>query len=98
MVEMSVELRAAVCGDEAFLREMLYLALYVPAGAPQLPRSVLSDPLIARYVDGWGRRRGDRGLIASTDGAPIGAAWLRLFPASDPGYAFVDESTPELSI
>jgi GNAT superfamily N-acetyltransferase len=37
-------------------------------------------------------------LIALVDGAPVGAAWLRCFPASEPGYEFVDERTPELSI
>ena len=95
---MPLELRAASLDDELFLREMLYLALYVPEGAPQLPRSVLNDPLVSRYVDEWGHRPGDRGLIALTDGVRVGAAWLRLFPASDPGYGFVNESTPELSI
>lgn len=77
---------------------MLYLALYVPAGETPLPRSVLSQPALARYVQHWGARRGDRGLIAARDGVPVGAAWLRLFPASDPGYGFVDETIPELTI
>jgi len=58
----------------------------------------LRDPAIARYVDGWGTRSGDSGLIALVDSAGVGAAWLRYFPASEPGYGFVDERTPELSI
>jgi GNAT superfamily N-acetyltransferase len=96
--EVSCELRAATASDEPFLWEMLYLALFVPPGDPPLPRSVLRDPTIARYVDGWGTRSGDSGLIALVDSAPVGAAWLRCFPASDPGYGFVDERTPELSV
>lgn len=93
-----IELRTATVADEPFLWDMLYLALYVPPGEPALPRSVVSDPAISRYVQSWGTRCGDRGLIALIDAAPVGAAWLRLFPASDPGYGFVDESTPEVSV
>ena len=95
---MDCELRPAYASDEAFLREMLYLALFVPPGQPPLPRSVLSDPAIARYVESWGTRSGDSGLIALVQRVPVGAAWLRIFPGSDPGYGFVDEKTPELSV
>jgi GNAT superfamily N-acetyltransferase len=98
MGHVSFELRAANVSDEPFLWEMLYLALFVPPGEPPLPRSVLREPAIARYVQGWGTRCGDKGIIALVDASLVGAAWLRLFPASDPGYGFVDESIPELSV
>src|SRR5881275_1886018 len=52
---------------------------------------------IARYVDGWGRP-GDTALLAIEGGHRIGAGWFRLFRESAPGYGFVDESTPELTI
>jgi GNAT superfamily N-acetyltransferase len=95
---MGCELRAATVSDEPFLWEMLYLALFVPHGQPPLPRSILRSPALSHYVEDWGMRRGDLGLIALIDGAPVGAAWLRYFAASDPGFGFVDERTPELSI
>lgn len=85
--------------DEHFLWEMLYHALYVPEGAAPIPRTVLAQPEIAHYVSEWGEP-GDCGFIAvdaHTD-RPIGAAWLRQFPADAPGYGFVDERTPELSV
>jgi GNAT superfamily N-acetyltransferase len=56
-----------------------------------------ADVPLARYVENWGRP-GDTALIAIDGGHSVGAAWYRLFPASAPGYAFVDERTPELSI
>ena len=46
--------------------------------------------LASRYVRGWGRP-GDTAVIALEGGFPVGAAWYRLFPASEPGYGFVDE-------
>ena len=59
------------------------------------PVSLLGDAIV-RYVNNWGRP-GDAGLVAWEAG-PIGAAWYRLFPASAPGFGFVDEETPELTI
>jgi GNAT superfamily N-acetyltransferase len=54
------------------------------------------DLPVARYVNHWGRP-GDAGLIAWENG-PVGAAWYRMFAANAPGFGFVDEQTPELTI
>jgi GNAT superfamily N-acetyltransferase len=54
------------------------------------------DLPVARYVNNWGRP-GDAGLIAWENG-PIGAAWYRLFSTGTPGFGFIDEQTPELTI
>jgi hypothetical protein len=56
---VSCELRPAEASDERFLREMLYLALFVPSGPTALPRSVLADPAISRYIESWEKRSGD---------------------------------------
>ena len=56
-----------------------------------------ADVPLERYVAGWGRR-GDDALVAIDEFQPVGAAWFRLFDADEPGYGFVDEETPELTI
>ena len=94
----AITFRSATTNDAPFLREMLYLALFVRPGSLSYPRSILDDPAIERYVRGWGTRPGDDGIIALADAVPVGAAWLRLFAADTPGYGFVDEATPELTI
>ena len=85
--------------DTPFLREMLREAA---AGSPERPRSSLDEllavPETARYVKGWGRA-GDTGRIAEgPQEVPVGAAWYRLYSAAEPGYGFVSESVPEVSI
>jgi ribosomal protein S18 acetylase RimI-like enzyme len=78
--------------DVPFLRDMLHHAYYWRENAPEM-----EDLPVSRYILGWGRR-GDAAVIAIEDAWPVGAAWYRLFTANEPGYGFVDEETPELSI
>jgi len=94
---MSYTIRPATQADQTFLREMLYDALFVPPGHEPLPRSVVDQPDIAHYVDGFGTRPRDMGLIVEDAGERIGAAWVRLLQGDDPGYGYIDDDTPELS-
>jgi L-amino acid N-acyltransferase YncA len=56
-----------------------------------------TDVPIGRYVDGWGRP-GDTVLIAMDGGHRVGAGWIRIFRETAPGYGFIDENTPELTV
>lgn len=57
---------------------------------------VLAVAEFAHYIAGW-PLPGDFGVVAEED-VPVAAAWWRYFSTSDPGYGFVDEETPEISI
>ncbi len=57
----------------------------------------VEDASLWQYVSGWGRS-GDTAVIALEEGFPVGAAWFRLFTRDEPGFGFVDEQTPEVSI
>jgi len=82
-------LRPADQQDMRFLRDMVRHAYHWRMGDPDLP--------VFRYVKNWGRP-GDAGVIASAGPNAYGAAWYRLFPADAPGFAFVDEQTPDVTI
>jgi GNAT superfamily N-acetyltransferase len=77
--------------DVAFMRSLLTHAYGWHANLLE------RDVPIGRYVDGWGRP-GDAALVAMEGGHRIGAGWYRLFRESAPGYAFVDEHTPEVTV
>lgn len=90
-------LRPATPADEPFLREMLYLAIFVPPGAPPPPTDIVDEPGLSHYVAGFGTRRGDLGFVVE-DKQTVGAAWVRRLTSDDPGYGYVDNNTPELSM
>lgn len=90
--------RAAEAADLDFLENMLIEAVnWLPER--NLPRErILSDPKLAHYVAGW-PRPDDLGVVAvGVDEQPLGAAWLRQLTAEDPGYGYVADDVPELTI
>ncbi|MET8254800.1 GNAT family N-acetyltransferase [Micromonospora sp. NPDC005197] len=92
------DIRAATPADAEFLVDMLVEAVnWLPER--DWPRErILADPALAHYVTGW-MRRTDVGVVA-VDPAhrPLGAAWFRHLSAEDPGYGYVADDVPELTI
>ena len=84
-------IRKGSAADVPFMRSMLAHAYAWRVNALD------ADIPLTRYVDNWGRP-GDVAVIAHETGNRVGAAWLRVFRHAEPGYGFVDENTPELSI
>ena len=91
-LSLALMIRRGDANDTAFLRDMLRHAYYWRWEEPEL-----RDLPVSRYVEGWGRP-GDRALILIEGFQPVAAAWYRLFTETHPGYGFVDEQTPELTI
>ncbi|TVQ85237.1 MAG: GNAT family N-acetyltransferase [Bacteroidetes bacterium] len=83
--------------DYLILKEVLYHALYLPEGAVPYEKSVVDLPEIAKYVKGWGRK-GDFGVKMAAEENIIGAVWGRLFTARNPGYGFVSDQIPEITM
>jgi GNAT superfamily N-acetyltransferase len=83
-------LRPVGIHDVRFLRDMLRHAYHWRIAEDE-------ERPVYRYVQNWGRR-GDAGVLALEGPHAYGAAWFRLFTANEPGFGFVDEQTPEVTI
>lgn len=95
---MDVDIRLARDDDLPFLREVLLLAVnWNPARQHVSAADAFSSPEIAHYLEAWPGPR-DGGVIASSNGLDVGAAWWRHFTADDPGYGFVATDVPEITI
>ena len=98
-----VGVRPAGPEDAEFLVDMLLQCVNWSGEERYTRKQVLKDKATSLYVAGW-QREGDLGIIAvdlagpSGLQIPIGAAWLRRFPARNPGFGFVAEDVPELAM
>lgn len=89
--------RPAIAADEPFLWTALYHAIHVPEGHPPPPMDIVHRPEGARYVQGWSAET-EPGVIAESEGQPIGACWLRLLNSDNAGYGYVADDIPELGV
>jgi GNAT superfamily N-acetyltransferase len=91
-------LRNARAADGTFLADMVVEAANWRPGVARPRHEVVASPEYQRYLAGW-MRPGDAGVVAETaTGEPIGAAWYRMLPRSDPGFGWVGTGVPELII
>ena len=90
-------IRRATAHDGDFLRSMLAVAAdWRPGAEVRSVADLLIQPELAHYVADW-PLPGDVGFVAEDD-RPLGAAWWRFLSSDDPGYGFVAETIPEVSI
>jgi GNAT superfamily N-acetyltransferase len=93
-----IEIRQARSDDRAFIESMAVEAVNWDPARPALsPQAIAAEPTFGRYFAGW-LRPDDLGVVAEADGVAVGAAWLRFFEASEPGYGFIAADIPEISI
>lgn len=76
------------------LTDFLYEAIYQRDGDPPVPRTILQQPSVWRYIEGFGGKPDDLCLVAETAGLIVGAVWVRCIGA----YGYVDDGTPEFAL
>ena len=94
----SFTIRSATQADGAFLGDMVVEAANWRQGGARLRHEVMAHPDHHRYLSGW-MRPGDAGFVAvDAQDQPIGAAWYRMLPRTEPGFGYVGTGVPELII
>ncbi len=76
------------------LTEFLYEAIFQQDGSTLVPRTIIQEPAIWLYVEGFGTKKDDHCLVAEIDKKIVGAAWVRCVK----GFGQIDETAPELAI
>ncbi|MEM8895415.1 MAG: GNAT family N-acetyltransferase [Bacteroidota bacterium] len=95
---MAFFIRPLAATEAGRLQTFQYLSLHVPEGHPPFDKTITDSPSIRKYFAHWGRE-GDIAFVAETaDQQIVGAIWSRLHITEYPGYAFIDEDTPEFSL
>ncbi len=64
---------------------------------PTSPGEAMLRPDLQKYLGDWPWPT-DIGVIAAVDGRDVGAAWARRLTSGDPGYGWVSDDIPELTI
>jgi ribosomal protein S18 acetylase RimI-like enzyme len=95
-MRVTVTVRCARDVDAVFMAQMLSAAAHWRDESAATMQDALAIPAFAHYLNGW-PRTDDLGVIAEHL-VPVGAAWLRRFTAADPGFGYVDDDTPEMTI
>lgn len=93
-----MQMRGATAEDADYLLDMLVEACNWSGQRRVSRTAVEADPQLRKYVSGWPRDH-DVGVVAIDDHAGrIGAAWARTFTAAEPGYGYVADDVPEISM
>lgn len=76
------------------LDEFLYEAIFQRDETNLAPKSIIKQPELQVYIEGFGSKKDDYCLCAEVNQKVVGAVWVRNIK----GYGRIDEVTPEFAI
>lgn len=91
---MEIIIRELRISEVTELDTFLYEAIFIPEGVEAPPKDIIFQPALQVYVADFGKRKGDKCLVAETDAKIIGAVWVRIMN----DYGHVDDETPSFAI
>lgn len=91
---MDYKIRKIRESEISLLNDFLYEAIFIPEGAEEPPKSIIYNPELRVYTEGFGTEKHDYALIAEAEGKAIGAVWARIMK----DYGHLDDNTPSFAI
>jgi len=91
---MDIEIRKWRDGEQAFLEDFLYEAIFIPEGVEAPPRNIIELPELQVYITDFGKRPDDICFLAEVDGKVAGAVWVRVME----DYGHLEEGVPSFAI
>lgn len=76
------------------LTEFLYEAIFQRDPGNLVPRTIIQDPPVWIYIDGFGSKPDDYCLVAEVKGKIVGAVWVRCMKA----FGYIDDAVPEFAV
>ena len=91
---MNIKIRKWKDGEQAFLEDFLYEAIFIPEGVEAPPREIITLPELQVYITDFGREPDDICFLAEVDGKVAGAVWVRVME----DYGHLEEGVPSFAI
>lgn len=91
---MEIIIRELRISEVTELDTFLYEAIFIPEGVEAPPKDIIFQPALQVYVADFGKREGDKCLVAEADANIIGAVWVRIMN----DYGHVDDETPSFAL
>lgn len=91
---MNITIRKWKDGEQAFLEDFLYEAIFIPEGVEAPPREIITLPELQVYITDFGREPDDICFLAEVDGKIAGAVWVRVME----DYGHLEEGVPSFAI
>lgn len=76
------------------LTDFLYEAIFQRDINNLAPRTIIQEPSLWIYIDGFGTQKDDYCFVAEVDGKIVGAVWVRCIKA----FGHIDDAVPEFAI
>ena len=91
---MNIEIRKRKDGEQAFLEDFLYEAIFIPEGVEAPSREIIRLPELQVYITDFGKRPDDICFLAEVDGKVAGAVWVRVME----DYGHLEDGVPSFAI